>query len=248
MNILAALRERIRLVIGTAIGAFLSLACGALLVLVLSPQQAMLARRIERLPDLDAAAVGAAQTGRELLVTGHLQDNEIVDEGGFVAYTLEEWVVTPPTPDADGDDDGEAKGSWKTTERVVPDLTLNVEGQTVSILRTDNVRMSGPLHEELIHSDGWQEAKYDGEWLPEGSLRIRGLFNGDLVTVLGKKASSDGVIPDEMYAGDRVAFADSKHRAARGLLIGGICMIGLAPAILVGGVLGAIFGRRRRFR
>ena len=100
MNILAALRERIRLVIGTAIGAFLLLACGALLIVVLSPQQALLARRIERMPDVDAAAIRAAQAGTELLVTGHLQDNEILDKGDFVAYTLEEWVVTPPAPAA----------------------------------------------------------------------------------------------------------------------------------------------------
>ena len=136
----------------------------------------------------------------------------------------------------------------KTVERVVPNLTLHVEGQTVPILRSDDACMSGPLYEELVYSNGWEEAKYDGEWLPEGSLRIRGLTNGDLVTVLGKKASSDGVLPNELYAGDRVVFADSKHRAARGLLTGGICMIGLAPAVLVGGILGAIFGRRRRFR
>ena len=79
---------------------------------------------------------------------------------------------------------------------------------------------------------------------PETKLFI----DGDLVTVLGKKASSDGVIPSELYAGDRVAFADSKQDAARGLLIGGLCVIGLAPIVLVGGALIALFGRRRRFR
>ena len=178
MNVLAALRRRTRLVIGTAIGAFLLLACGALMVFVLSPQQAMLGRQISRMPDRDAATIHAAQAGTELLVTGHLQDNEIMDTGGFVAYTRQEWVVTPPAPD---DDDDKTTGSWQTVERVVPALTLNIKGQTVRILRTDSVRMSGALREELIHSDGRLEAKYDGTWLSEGSLRTQGLFDGDLV-------------------------------------------------------------------
>ena len=54
MNILAILRERTRLVIGTAIVALLLLACGAVAILGLSPRQALLARRLERMPDLDS--------------------------------------------------------------------------------------------------------------------------------------------------------------------------------------------------
>ena len=66
----------------------------------------------------------------------------------------------------------------------------------------------------------------------------------DLVTVWGKKASSEGVIPDEYYAGDRVAFVESQHAEAKGALIGGICMLALAPIVLVGGILSAVFGKR----
>jgi hypothetical protein len=240
-----AMGGRIRTVIGAVIGAGVILVLGAFLAFVLSPRQASLARKIERMPDMDAAAVRAAQSGADILITGQLQDNRVLDEGGFVAYTLQEWEVTPPDPD---DDDDEPEGSWKTRERVVPDLELEVSGQTVQILRADGVSMSGPLHEDLVYGDGWEEAKYDGEWLPEGSLRIRGFLNGDLVTVWGKKASSGGVIPDELYAGDRVAFSGSKRRAAQGLLIAGLCMMGAAPLVLVISVLGAIFGRRRRMR
>ena len=243
MNIRAALRRRIGLVIGTAIAAFLLLACGTLMTLALSPQQALLAWRIERMPELDATAIDAAQAETRLLVTGRLQDNEALEKGGFVAYVAQEWVVTPPASNED-----EAKGSWEKAEQVVPTLTLNVKGQTVHILRTEQVRLSGTLHEELIYSDGSQEAQYDRESLPEGSQRLQGLLDGDWVTVLGRKASADGILPSELYAGDRVAFADSKHRAARGLLIGGIFMIGLAPTVLLGGVLAALLGHRRRFR
>lgn len=246
MTIRRAMGGRIRAVIGAVIGAGIILVLGAFLAFVLSPRQASLARKIERMPDMDAAAVSAARSGADVLITGQLWDNRVLDEGGFVAYTLQEWEVTPPDPD--DDDNDESKGSWKTRERVAPDLKLEVGDQTVQILRADGVSMSGPLHEDLIYGNGWEEAKYDGEWLPEGSLRIRGFLNGDLVTVWGKKASSGGVIPDELYAGDRVAFADSKRRAAQGLLIAGLCMMGAAPLVLVVSVLSAIFGHRRRMR
>jgi hypothetical protein len=152
-------------------------------------------------------------------------------------------VVTPPAPDDDG---GEAKGSWKTAESRIPDLRLNVQGQTVQLLRADGATLSGSLHEEWVYSDAGLKADYDGEPLPHGSLRYQGFLNDDLVSVLGKKASTDGVIPSELYAGDRVAFADSKRSAAQGFVIGGICLSVLAPTILIAGVLGALLGRRRR--
>ena len=92
MNIFAALRDRRRPVIGAAIVAFLLLTCGAPMVFVLSPRQALLAWRIKRMPDVDATAIHAAPAGTALLVTGHLQDNERLDKDGFVAYTRQEWM------------------------------------------------------------------------------------------------------------------------------------------------------------
>jgi len=167
----------------------------------------------------------------------------VVDETGFVAYKLEEWVVTLPDSD---DDDDDPDGSWETIERVLPDLSLNVDGEVVLILSVNGVQLSGPLHEELIYSESYAEAEYDNEWIPDGSWRYSGFYNGDLTTVLGKKASAGGVIPDELYAGDRVAFVESQHAEAKGMLIAGIIMLACSPVVLVGGGLAAIFGRRRR--
>ena len=245
MSLFAALRRRSRLVIGAAIAAALLLSCGALMILFYSPRQALLARRIDRMPDLDAPAIQAAPPGTELLVTGRLDDNPILDPGDFVAYTVQAWAVTPPAPD---DDDGEPKGSWKTAENVGPRPHPARRRPDGAILRAENTPLSGALHEQLIYSEQPLAAEYEGQRLPHGTLRMQGLRDGDRVTVLGKKASTGGVIPDELYAGDRVAFADSKRSAARGFLIGGLCLSGLGPAVLVAGVLTALFGRRRRFR
>lgn len=245
MNIFASIRERIGSAVGAVIGAFFLLGCGAVLAFVLSPQQALEARRIEKMPLMDAGSVASAAAGEDILVTGWLADNPLMDEEGFVAYSLEEWVVTLPDPDDSSD---EPDGDWKTIEQLVPELMIQVEGEMVRTLEGDNVRLTGSLNEALIYSDGYDEAKYEGEWLPHGSQRLRGFFNGDLVSVLGQKGSVGGIIPEELYAGDRVAFAESKHDAAKGLFIGGIVMMVCAPLVLVGGVLGGLFGRQRRFR
>lgn len=242
MNILGAVRNRINSAVAAVIGAIMFLTCGALMAFVFSPQMALQARQIERMPLMGAAELSSAAVGDDVLITGWLQDNPVLDEGGYVAYRLEEWVVTPADPD---DSNDEPDGSWQSRERRVPALTLDVNGAVVRTLGNDQATLSGPLHEEILYSDSNETASYNGEWLPDGSWRYNGLFNADLVTVLGKKGSTGDVAPDELYAGDRVAFADSKHQAARGLLIGGISMMVCAPLVLIGGLLAAVFGRRR---
>ena len=242
MNVLASIRDRFNALIAAAIGAVLVFACGATLTFFLAPKQKLEANHIEGLPLLDSGSLASTPAGEEVLLTGRLVDNPLMDEGGFVAYRLEEWVVTLPDPD---DPDDEPTGGWEEVERIVPELLLEVGGDIVRSLRADNATLSGSLHEEILYSDAYEEAKYEGVWLPHGSWRFRGLFNGDLVSVLGKKASEGGIIPDELYAGDRVAFVDSKHEAVKGLLIGGVAMMICSPLILIGGIFAAVLGRRR---
>ncbi len=243
MNISFNLGSRINRVVGAVIGAICFAACGALLTFVLSPHQALEARRIERLSDMTAADVAAAAPGDDILITGRLEDNAVTYADSFVAYTRQVWRVTASTPD---DQNGGFTGEWETVERVVPDVALNANGSAIRILRTGDVTLSGPLHERLWRAESHRQAKHNGELLPEGSERVRGFYNGDLVTALGSKASTEGVIPEELFAGDRVAFVEHKKSAAQALLIFGLCMMGLAPIVLVGGVLSALFGRHRR--
>ena len=241
MKIFSSIRERIGMVIGAGVGALALLGCGLLFALVLAPKQKIEAQQIERMPIMDADAVADAPAGEEILVTGRLAGETLPDYGKFVAYELEEWVVSPADP---ATPDAEPDGDWETVRQITPDLELTIDGKAIHLLAAERAKLSGPLHEELVYSDNYDAAEYEGETLPDGSLRYRGFYARDLVTVLGKKASTGGVIPDEYYAGDRVAFTESKHSAAKGMLIGGICMIGLAPLLLIGGILSAIFRRR----
>jgi hypothetical protein len=248
MRLVFNVRERINRVVVAAVGAVFLVACGASLAFVLAPRQALEARHVERLPEMVAEDVAAAEPGDEVLITGRLEDNPVIAEGRFVAYTRDTWQVTVPTPSSQADSQGgKPTGQWKTVERVVPDLTLSVNGRTVEILRARGAAMSGPLHERLDRAYfSYREAEYHGEMLAEGSERLRGFHNGDLVTVLGVRASGGGVIPDELFAGDRVAFVEGEKKAAQGLLICGLCMMGVAPIVVVGGIVSALLGRRRR--
>ena len=243
MNLLLSLKERMGKAIGAVIAGILMLLCGSLLAFVFSPMQALEARHVDQLPPMDAGSVEAAAAGDELLLTGRLVDNPLQEEGGYVAYRMDEWVVTLPENDDESD---EADGDWKRVEQIVPALNLEVAGRIVRTLASHDARLSGALAEELILSDAYDEAKYNGEWLPHGTLRLKGLLNGDLVTVWGKKGSVGDLLPEELYGGDRVDFVESKKEAAKGIFIGGIALMLCAPVMVVGGIVGAIFSRRRR--
>ena len=245
MNIFQMIRERLSAVIGVVFFSIFICICGALFTFVFGPQQALEANRISKLPQMDAGYVVAASPGSEVLVTGSLAGNSaVVEDSRFVAYILEEWDVTPGSSSEDSET--EPKGSWESVENVVPNLMVNLNGQTLQILSSTTVSLSGPLHEELIPGNGVEQAQYDGNWLAEGSLRYRGFYEGDLITALGQKASTGDVIPEKLYAGDRVAFEKSEADAAKGMLFMGIAMMVCSPIFLVLGGLGAIFGRGRR--
>ena len=243
MNILSGVRDRIGGVVAATVVAVLFLACGALFAFVIAPRQAFQAKRIENMPLMDATAVQAAAVGDDLLVTGYLADNAALDEHGFVAYRLDEWIVTAADAN-DPDDDPE--GNWQMLETHIPALTLDVENASVRTLGNDQASLSGPVHEEIVRSESSETAYYANEWLPNSSRRYRGFYNGDLITVMGKKGSTSDVLPEEMFAGDRVAFVEAEHQTAQGLLYGGICMMLCAPLIMVIAGLVILFGRRRR--
>ncbi len=248
---LTLLRQRLGAVAAAVAGAAACCVCGAYMAFVAAPGQALTAAGTSRLPMMDAAAVEAAAPGQAVLITGLLAGNAPLLEGmDFVAYSEEEWVVTAPTNDEDSP--GEPHGVWKARRVVVPELSLSVGGQIVAIHAASSARLSGPLREELVRGESGIQAKYESEMLPNGTKRYRGLADGDLASVLGKKAAAGvgptvvGVTPEHVFAGDRTAFEASQRQAASNLLISGIASMIAAPVVLVGGVLGALFWRRRR--
>ncbi len=246
INVLATLRQRLSAVLGAFAVSFMCCLCGALSTFVLAPRQAVQAFSISRMPIMDAAAVEAAAPGSNVLFTGVLTGNTPELPGSnLVAYRVEEWTVTVTQ---DSEDSSESRsGRWESAESHIPNLTLDVGGTLVSVLTYDSASLSGALHEEIVPGAGPEEATYEGQPLPEGSRRYEGLEDGDLTTVFGKKSSTGDVLPTNLFAGDRVAFEENQRQAASGLLFGGICAMALSPVVLILGLLGAIFYRRRMF-
>lgn len=241
LNPLHALRRRL----GTAfIAVVLSLSCcscGALMTFVFAPGQALHAYRVSRMPQMDAAAVESAPAGNDVIVTGVLANNvKQLDGFAFVAYSSEEWQVTQPSNSSNA----KPQGSWKSVETRVPDLKLNVNGQNLALHSVARVSLSGLLDEKVVPGDSALEADYDGKALANGTRRYRGLVDGATTTVLGKKASSGGIIPEYLFAGDRIAFEHEQRDAASGLLVGGIFTMAMAPVVLIVGLLFALFRRR----
>jgi len=238
-QLFSSLRRRIRSVLAIAVISVLCLLCGGLMAFGFAPAQAIQAYRISRMPVTeDGAQVAAAETGEALLFTGVLRDNApLLDR--FVAYSAEEWKVTMPSDDARGS--SEPSGHWETAETVIPALTLELNGQPVSLQETGSVRLSGSLHVQMVRGDSPNQAEYEGELWPDGTRRYRGLFDGDLVTVLGKKSTSGGVLPEHIFGGDRLQFEGSQRQAASGLFMAGLFLMAFAPLLLIGGLLWALW-------
>jgi hypothetical protein len=243
MNMLfGRIRERIGAAIGVAFAAACFLVMGIILAFVVSPQQALEWRRVQNLPLATASTVASAPAGTEIVISGTLADNPVALEGTeYVAYRIDEWQVSETT-----DDDGNTQrdGDWVTVDRSFPALTLSVEGGTARTTPADQVKLGGSLHEDLQRSSSSLEASDGGESVPDGSTRTQGLHNGDLVTVLGSKASTGDLIPDRLFGGDRVQLVESIRSGARAAFAIGIGMMICSPVVLVGGMLAALFGRQ----
>ncbi|HEC22110.1 MAG TPA: hypothetical protein ENI95_04230 [Chloroflexi bacterium] len=243
MWFLNGLRERIRAVIGLGVGAFLLLCFGAFLAFVISPRQALEWRRVNNLPQLDAEAYAALPAGEEALITGTLQGNQALTDDGLVAYIREIWEVEPPDPDSESE---EPKGAWRLEEKAAPALTIAISGGTVITVPNADPSFAGNLHETLATGPGPLSARDGDRSLPDGSVRTRGFRDGDLITVLGRKASTGDLIPERLFAGDRVQLVEHIQSGARAAFTAGLVMIACAPLVLIGGTLAILFGRRRR--
>ena len=208
-----------------ALFALFVLGCGALSAFVLAPQQALLAWRIDHIPQMDVAAVEAAAPGADVLVTGVLEGNP-PSVHDFVTYTLERWEVKT-------DSEGQSYGRWVDVEGAFPDLRLVADGQPLLVQGNIDVRLLGAVHMEMYQEGSDLRVPSDTIPLSDGTLRYHGLRNGDRVTVLGRKAASGGIVPSHLFAGDRVTFQESQRSSGWNLFLAGLCVMALSPLVFV---------------
>jgi len=243
MFLFRGVRNRISSAVAAGIAAVFMLICGAIMAFVISPQQALEWRRVQSLPELDAAAFAATASGEAVAITGTLEGNEPAGENDLVAFYRDNWNVE--TPDPAEDEATEPSGTWVRTETVVPPLNIAVSGGTVTTLSASSPNFGGNLHESRVLGEGPETANDGDEELPEGTVRTRGFKNGDLITVVGDKGSSGDLAPKRLYGGDRVQLVENIRAGARAAFVAGIAMMICAPIVLVFGVLAGLFGRRR---
>jgi hypothetical protein len=193
-------------------------------------------------PELDAAGIAAASSHTLLTVTGFLDGNEPVSPDGYVAYVQDELWVYPCNPLEDEDcllSTGRGTGLWGEGTQVVPGLTLTVSGGTVSTLPVSRVTFGGSLTERVEAGSFLNTAftaNYNGQILPDGSLRTRGLRDGDLVTVVGRKVITGGVVPSHLIGGDHDQLAAHFRAVTRYqafLRVSGVIMMIISPVVVV---------------
>lgn len=244
LNLRRTLRQRLGAVVAALAASAGCCVCGLLMTFVLAPRQALQASSIARLPVMSAAEVAAAAPGDTLLITGVLADNAPLRAGSdLVVSTAEEWEVTLPNTEDTGE--SAPHGTWRSRPGLTPELTLEAGGQPLVLHAAESVQFSGALREEIVPGDSDLLASSQGTPVADGTLRYAGLANGDLTTVLGEKSSVGGVTPDHLFGGDRTGFEESQRQAAGGLLLSGLISLALAPVVLIGGVLAALFARRK---
>ena len=189
------------------------------------------------MPEQNASSFATATTGDDVIITGTLTDNAVLHDEGYVVLITEEYRVEYSESTEDYD------GSWEEIERAIPSLTLTLSDGTINTQGVGSARIIGNTHETLIRSSGITR---EGAEYPEGSLRYEGFFNGDLVTIVGTKASTGDLIPERIFGGDRVQLVDYIQTQARGAFQAGIGMMVCAPLGFVFLSLLVVFGRTRR--
>lgn len=242
-NLFTNLRGRAKSAVGAFIFAILLCGMGATSAFYLAPKQAISAYQTSQLPIMDADFVNAAAAGSSIVVTGRLK-GELANPQvpNFIAYSKERWDVTIEQDEEGRDEPPE--GSWKTVELFIPPLVLEINGAPVELLASDKDIMYGEkIREVFVDGNGSLQADYLDRTLRDGAFRYQGFYSDDLATVLGKKAASGGIVPEEMFAGDRVEFEAAQKERAAIYFYGGILLMICSPLALVMGLWGAISGK-----
>ncbi|NDJ54863.1 MAG: hypothetical protein GYB68_17470 [Chloroflexi bacterium] len=242
MNVMTAIRERVGAVIGAVVFALICLVGGAAMAFIVSPQQAAEWRRIDNLDELTAGSFAAVAAGENVVVTGTIA-GEAQGPEGYVFYQRQEWDVER---DTDSDGDTTYDGDWNTIETVYPAFQIQLGDGAVGVAPATSITLSGDLRETITEGSGGQRASYQGQQLAEGSIRVRGLATGDVITVLGSKLGDGQLAPDRFHAGDRESLVQLIRSNARVFFWVGVAMMVLSPVVLIMGVVGAIFGRSNR--
>ncbi len=205
---------------------------GSILTFSAAPRAAAEQARLADLEPLDAVDVAALPEGAAVIASGILRDNPVATRYELVAHSVDRWVV-------DTEDDGDEVGSWFVEELEIPSLALETTGGQIRTAAAQTRILAGSLHEFLEPSDETLTAPYDSRDLPDGSRRVLGLRNGDLVTVVGVKGRTGATIqPESLFAGGYESLVAERAANARALRIVGVIILAVGLAVVGAAVYG----------
>jgi hypothetical protein len=207
---------------------------GAACSMGFSPLLSDRADEIEDMPTTPDVSVG-----EEVALTGILSDNPPITDDpelDIAQYELVAYKVEIYNTHRTGTGSNRrTRGDWDTLRTVVDSLTMEVEGQVITINGDANVTLGGSLH--TYNADQIQS---------DGSRRVSGFLNGDQVTMVGERLESGEFVPDQLYGGTREELVSDTRTGAKIFRYVGYALMVCGGGIGLLFVLGAVALSRRR--
>lgn len=247
---------------GTALlvaGGFLLMACCVFacaggLIFGLAGSYENDAKEIEELAEFSAGSLHD-----KVYATGTISGSEAITSDPLlgdiaqyelVGYQVDRWDVTRSSGGGSGSNrtrSSSYNGSWEDVSSAFGPFALD-DGK-INVMPNSSVTIDGDVHEYLLPGSGGNGLSdtYNGQTVRDGTLRLQGFQNGDLITVMGIRREGDVLNAEKMYGGTRAEWvADLKGQAENSRSVGYILAVCGACFLVPGLGLAAasVFGRR----
>ncbi len=237
-------------------GAFLLVACCVFacaggLVFGLAGSYENDAQEIEELAEYSAGSLND-----KVYATGTISDTATISSDPvlgdisqyeFIGYQVDRWDVSRSTSSSSSNRSTSYNGDWSDVSSAFGPFGL--DNGEINVLPNDTVTIDGDVHEYLIPgTDGnGNTDTYNGQTVTDGTLRLQGFQNGDLITVMGIRRDGENLNAEKMYGGTRAEWVSDLEGQAEtsrnvGYVVAACGMCFLLPAIVIAAA--SIFGRR----
>ncbi len=204
------------------------------------------------------AEFSAANLHDKVYATGTISGSEAIasdpllgdiSQYQLVGYQVDRWDVTRSSGRSGSNSTRSSSynGSWEDVSSAFGPFAL--DNGEINVTPNDSVTIDGDVHEYLLPGSGGNGLSdtYNGQTVRDGTLRLQGFQNGDLITVMGIRREGEVLNAEKMYGGTRAEWvADLKGQAQDSRSVGYILAVCGACFLVPGLGLAAasIYGRR----
>lgn len=165
----------------------------------------------------------------------------------LIGYQVDRWDVSRSSSSSSSNRSTSYNGDWSDVSSAFSPFGL--DNGEINVIPNDTLTIDGDVHEYLIPgTDGnGRSDKYNGQEVTDGTLRLQGFQNGDLIAVMGIRRDGENLNAEKMYGGTRaewVADLEGQAETSRnvGYVVAACGMCFLLPAVILAAV--SVFGRR----